>query len=126
MDKLRKNAKGMACPTRAAADVKGKPGSMTVGGSLGFLALRQQACVAINPKRIELVMESWTKLPMELNRLTLSTGTTMQSNLLLLPIECIIAALHFFLGVLGRSMTCVWRYCWHHPDQRGSGCLGGG
>jgi len=97
MDKLRKNAKGMACPTRAAADVKGKPGSMTVGGSLGFL-----------------------------NRLTLSTGTTMQSNLLLLPIECIIAALHFFLGVLGRSMTCVWRYCWHHPDQRGSGCLGGG
>ena len=71
-DKLRKTAKGNACPTRAAADVKGKTSDMTIGGTLGYLDLAQPACVATNPKRIELALLSWTQLPIELNRQALN------------------------------------------------------
>ena len=68
---LRKEAKGVACPSRPVGDVKGKPGQMVIGGTLGFLNLKEQACVAMNPKRVLHVLGLWTKVPSELNRLTL-------------------------------------------------------
>ncbi|CAL1139915.1 unnamed protein product [Cladocopium goreaui] len=64
-----KHAKGEGCPTRPVADVKGKTGKMTVGGSLGYLKLSSRACVAVNPKRIELAMLQWNKKPIDLNRI---------------------------------------------------------
>ena len=40
---------------------------MTVGGSLSYLKLSETACVAVNPKRIELVMLSWNRMPTDLS-----------------------------------------------------------
>ena len=68
---LRKDAKGVACPARPVVDVKGKPGQMVIGGTLGYLNLKEQACVAMNPKRVLHALGLWTKVPCELNRLTL-------------------------------------------------------
>ena len=54
------------------ADVKGKTGQMTVGGSLGYLKLSEKSCVAVNPKRIELALKSWNKKPTDLSCWVLS------------------------------------------------------
>ena len=58
---LRKDAKGIACPLRAAADVKGVNAPMVIGGSLGFLKLNNWSCVAVNIKRIKLAELSWSR-----------------------------------------------------------------
>ena len=72
MDLFRKDPKGQACPVRDVASVKGKPGPMMIGASLGFINLSERACVAINPRRIELALQSWNMKPVELNRQDLS------------------------------------------------------
>ena len=69
---MRKAAKGISCPARPVADVKGKTGQMTVGGSLGYLKLSEKSCVAVNPKRIELALRSWNKKPTDLSCWVLS------------------------------------------------------
>eukprot|EP00435_Cladocopium_sp_Y103_P029877 s434_g7.t1 len=70
----KKDAKGNACPTRPVADVKGKLGRMTIGASLGYLKIRDKACIATNPRRIELAMCEWDKKPINLNSQTLSVS----------------------------------------------------
>jgi len=61
---------------------------MTVGGSLGYLKLSSRACVAVNPKRIELAMLQWNKKPIDLNHPALNFISDS-----LAVIDCIIS--HF-------------------------------
>lgn len=68
LSKPRKSAKGITCPTRPVAEVKGAAGKMMVGGSLGYLKLDAAACIAINPKRVLHALSMWSKKPAELNR----------------------------------------------------------
>ena len=81
---LRKDAKGIACPLRAAADVKGVNAPMVIGGSLGFLKLNNWSCVAVNIKRIKLAVLSWSRKPIELNRPTLRAQPCQTHQLFLL------------------------------------------
>ena len=106
-DVVRKHAKGEGCPTRPVADVKGKTGKMTVGGSLGYLKLSSRACVAVNPKRIELAMLQWNKKPIDLNRQALNFISDS-----LAVIDCIISHYNWVTSVhAARNSADNWDQC---------------